>query len=331
MGEAYKAAGQAVTKKYKKTLKLDLPPVVTAILLVATIFFMIKGWYSFEKPILSVGCWIVAIICVLGIFSPRFHKGFENGYERLLKFYKKLTEFFMRHKITSFATVIISVVVLVVLMRITPTGLVPNEDTGTVFVMVDMPPGTSQERTMEVMDQVDQIIMSNPAVQYSQKIVGYSFLAGQGATYGTFIVKLKDWSERTAKTMSSDAVVGQIYGMTGQMIKDGRVVAFAPPMITGYSLTNGFEIKMQDRTGGDINQFFNIVQNFLAQLNAQPEVQMAYSTFNPTFPQYMVDIDAAKAKQAGISPSTILSTLQGYYGGMYVSNFNRFGKIYRVM
>ena len=331
MGEAYKAAGQAVTKKYKKTLKLDLPPVVTAILLVATIFFMIKGWYSFEKPILSVGCWIVAIICVLGIFSPRFHKGFENGYERLLKFYKKLTEFFMRHKITSFATVIISVVVLVVLMRITPTGLVPNEDTGTVFVMVDMPPGTSQERTMEVMDQVDQIIMSNPAVQYSQKIVGYSFLAGQGATYGTFIVKLKDWSERTAKTMSSDAVVGQIYGMTGQMIKDGRVVAFAPPMITGYSLTNGFEIKMQDRTGGDINQFFNIVQNFLAQLNAQPEVQMAYSTFNPTFPQYMVDLDAAKAKQAGISPSTILSTLQGYYGGMYVSNFNRFGKIYRVM
>ncbi|MDE5969499.1 MAG: efflux RND transporter permease subunit, partial [Muribaculaceae bacterium] len=184
---------------------------------------------------------------------------------------------------------------------------------------------------MEVMDKVDQIIMSNPAVEYSQKIIGYSFLAGQGATYGTFIVKLKDWSQRHSKSMSSDAVVGQIYGMAGQLINDGRVVAFAPPMIAGYSVTNGFEIKMQDRTGGDINQFFSVVQGFLAQLNAQPEIQMAYSTFNPTFPQYMVDIDAAKAKQAGISPSTILSTLQGYYGGMYVSNFNRFGKIYRVM
>ena len=114
-------------------------------------------------------------------------------------------------------------------------------------------------------------------------------------------------------------------------VKDGRVVAFAPPMISGYSMTNGFEIKMQDKTGGDINQFFGIVQGFLAQLNQQPEIQVAYTTFNPTFPQYLVDIDAAKAKQAGISPQTILSTLQGYYGGLYVSNFNRFGKIYRVM
>ncbi|MDE7368475.1 MAG: efflux RND transporter permease subunit [Muribaculaceae bacterium] len=331
MGEAYKTAGQAVASKYKKTFKLDLPPVVTGLLLIATIFFMIKGWYSFENPILSIVCWIIAITTVLGLFSPRFHKGFEKGYERLLKVYKKGTEFFMRHKITSFITVAVSIVVLVVLMRITPSALVPSEDTGTLFVMVDMPPGTSQERTMEVMDKVDQIILSNPAVEFSQKIVGYSFLAGQGATYGTFIVKLKDWSKRHDKSMSSDAVVGQIYGMAGQLINDGRVVAFAPPMIAGYSVTNGFEIKMQDRTGGDINTFFNIVQGFLAQLNAQPEIQMAYSTFNPSFPQYMVDIDAAKAKQAGISPSSILSTLQGYYGGMYVSNFNRFGKIYRVM
>ena len=102
-------------------------------------------------------------------------------------------------------------------------------------------------------------------------------------------------------------------------------------MISGYSMTNGFELKMQDKTGGNIDEFFAITQTFLAELNKQPEIQVAMTTFNPTFPQYMIDIDAAKAKQAGISPSTILSTLQGYYGGMYVSNFNRFGKIYRVM
>ncbi|MDE6160766.1 MAG: efflux RND transporter permease subunit, partial [Muribaculaceae bacterium] len=149
-------------------------------------------------------------------------------------------------------------------------------------------------------------------------------------TYGTFIIKLRNWSERSDEE-SSDNIIRQLYGLTGMFIKDGRVMIFAPPMITGYSATNGFEMKMQDKTGGDINQFFSVVQGFLAQLNAQPEIQAAYTTFNPTFPQYMIDIDAAKCKQAGISPSAILSTLQGYYGGMYVSNFNRFGKIYRVM
>ncbi|MDE6684069.1 MAG: efflux RND transporter permease subunit, partial [Duncaniella sp.] len=139
------------------------------------------------------------------------------------------------------------------------------------------------------------------------------------------------WEDRKRADQTSDAILGKRYAMTGAAIKDGRVVMFAPPMITGYSLTNGFELKMQDKTGGDVNDFFSIVQGFLGQLNQQPEIQVAMTTFNPTFPQYMIDIDAAKAKQAGISPSDILTTLQGYYGGMYVSNFNRFGKIYRVM
>lgn len=184
---------------------------------------------------------------------------------------------------------------------------------------------------MEVLDQVDQILATVPEIEYRMKIAGYSFMAGQGATYGTFIIKLKNWEDRKQADQTSDAVLGKLYAMTGAAVKDGRVVMFAPPMITGYSLTNGFELKMQDKTGGDINDFFTIVQGFLGQLNAQPEVQVAMTTFNPTFPQYMIDIDAAKAKQAGISPKDILTTLQGYYGGMYVSNFNRFGKIYRVM
>ncbi|MDE6267604.1 MAG: efflux RND transporter permease subunit [Muribaculaceae bacterium] len=331
MADAYKAAGQAVKQRYGKSWKLNLPPLVTALFLCATILFMILGWYSFDNILKLVIAVIVAIITIMGIFSPRFHAGFEKGFDRLTRFYKKVTGWFINHKITSFCTVVVATVVLVWLMSITPTALVPNEDTGTLFCMLDMPPGTSQERTVATLEQVDKIIESNPEVEYSQMISGYSFIAGAGATYGTFIIKLKDWKDRPGKEHSSEAVLARIYGACSQMIKDGRVVVFAPPMISGYSVTNGFEIKMQDKTGGNINDFFAVVQGFLAQLNAQPEIQMAYTTFNPTFPQYLVDIDAAKAKQAGISPATILSTMQGYYGGMYVSNFNRFGKIYRVM
>ncbi|MBD5225643.1 MAG: efflux RND transporter permease subunit [Bacteroidales bacterium] len=261
----------------------------------------------------------------------RFHHWFNVMYDAQLEHYKKGIGFFIRHKVTVGVVVAASVAALVWLMSRTPTALVPNEDTGTFFVMVDMPPGTSQERTNETMKQVDQLLATFPSIQYRQEILGYSFIAGQGATYGTFIVKMKDWSERDKKTESVDAVIGRFYGMSSQVIKDGRVIAFAPPMITGYSVTNGFELKMQDKTGGDINAFFAVVQNFLAQLNAQPEISMAYTTFNPTFPQYRIDIDAAKAQQAGLSTSTIISALQGYYGSMYVSNFNRFGKIYRVM
>lgn len=327
MADAYGAAGKAYASKMQ-TLWI---PLGTLCLLVATITFMVKGWFDF--PTVAQG--IIAIVCaiatVAGLFTQAFKRGFERVFGFILKHYNKWTGFFIRHKISCAGIVAASIGILVWLMSTTPSTLVPNEDTGMLFCMVDMPPGTSQERTIEVMNQVDQLLQSIPAVEYSQKIAGYSFIAGQGASYGTFIVKLKDWSLRDKKTESADAVLGQIYAMTGQFIKDGRVMAFAPPMIDGYSVTNGFELKMQDKTGGDINQFFAIVQGFLAQLNAQPEIQMAYTTFNPTFPQYKIDIDAAKAQKAGLSTSGILSTLQGYYGSMYVSNFNRFGKIYRVM
>ena len=331
MGTAYKAAAGAVATQAKRRFTLDLPPLITFLFLVATITFMVLGWYNIHKPLQLAISAVCAIITILGIFGKRFHAGFEKGFGRILKVYNNLTAFFIGHKITSFALVAVAVAVLVWLMSITTSTLVPNEDTGTLFCMIDMPPGTSQERTMEVLDQVDNILAQVPEIEYRMKIAGYSFMAGQGATYGTFIVKLRNWEDRKQIDQTSDAILGKLYGMTGQLIKDGRVVMFAPPMITGYSLTNGFELKMQDKTGGDVNDFFTVVQGFLGQLNQQPEIQVAMTTFNPTFPQYMIDIDAAKCKQAGLSPNDILTTLQGYYGGMYVSNFNRFGKIYRVM
>lgn len=329
MGEAYAEAGKVVAKSYRRRFTLNLPPVITFLFIAATITFMVLGWFTFESPIhcgIAIFC---AIIAVLGMFGKRFHEGFEVGFNRLLKVYQGASKFFVGHKVISLSIVGASIAALVYMMNTTPSALVPDEDTGLVFALVDMPPGTTQERTEVVCEQLDKALLQIPGIKYTQKILGYSFIAGQGPTYASFIIKLKDWEERDA-SQSSTEIIKKIYGVATQ-IKDGRIVAFAPPMITGYSATNGFEIKMQDKTGGDINAFFGVVQNFIAELNKQPEIAQAYSTFNPTFPQYQIDIDAAKAKQAGISPQTILSTLQGYYGGMYVSNFNRFGKIYRVM
>lgn len=328
---AQQAAREVMKQRYvKRRFAIDIHPIITLCLVAFTIFAMVMGWFSFSNVLLSIACWIAAVIGVMGLFGKRFQNGFEHGFGKLLAWYKRMASWCAEHRLISCSTVVVAVVILVWLMRTTPSALVPNEDTGVVFVMVDMPAGSSQERTAEVLSQIDSLAATIPAVKNREVINGYSFIAGQGPTYGAFIIKLKDWSER-GKGESADDVIAQLNAMCAQHVRDGRVMIFAPPMITGYSVTNGFELKMQDRTGGDINQFFGVVQNFLGQLNQCPEIQMAYTTFNPSFPQYMIDIDAAKAKQAGISPSTILSTLQGYYGGMYVSNFNRFGKIYRVM
>ena len=263
-------------------------------------------------------------------FVKAFHEGFNRNYEKLLVRYKKWAGFFINHKITAFGVVAASIVALAAMMMTTSTALVPNEDTGVLFCMVNMPPATSLDKTEATLAKVDKILAANPAVESRTEILGYSFIAGQGNTYGTFIVKLKDWSERE-KGQDATSVLGQLYGAVGQQIKDATVMMFQPPMISGYSVTSGFELQLQDKTGGDINKFFQIYQQFIGALNQRPEIQQAYSTFNPTFPQYLVNVDVAKTKQAGISPSVVLSTLQGYYGGMYVSNFNRFGKLYRVM
>ena len=264
-------------------------------------------------------------------FIDRFHTAFNAAYDTLLGKYKNGVKHFVNHKKLSFAGVIVGIVVLVVLMNITPTGLVPNEDTGTIMITADLQPGTSQERTEKVLMEVDSIIATHPAVKSRTQIVGFSFIGGQGNTYGSFIVKLKDWSERTDKGMDVNSVIGALYGKFATEIKDARVLCFAPPMIPGYSISNGFELNLQDKTGGSLDHFYEVAQNFLAELMKRPEIAMASTTFNPSFPQYMVDVDVAKCKQAGISPKDVLSALQGYLGGMYSSNFNRFGKLYRVM
>ena len=330
MKDAYSAAGEAVKQSYKKRVRFEIPPLVTTLLLLAAVVFLVLGWYEFENVMLSVIACVVAVTAVYGMFQRNFINAFNKVFEKILAGYSKISNWFIHHKITGFGIVAASIAVLVWLMSVTPTSLVPTEDTGTLMGVVDMPPATSMERTKAVMDKVDSIASTIPAIYIRNAITGYSFVAGQGNTYGSFIIKLKPWEERDEKTESANAVLAQLYQKCSQ-IKDARVMFFQPPMISGYSVTNGFEIKLQDKTGGDINQFFKIYQGFIAALNARPEISMAYSSFNPSFPQYMVELDVAKIKKAGLTQTQVLQTLQAYYGGMYISNFNKFGKLYRVM
>lgn len=263
-------------------------------------------------------------------FIDRFHTAFNTTYNTLLGKYKNAVLKQIHRPYLTLGFVVIGIAALVTLMAVTPTGFVPNEDTGTVMGTVDLPEGTSQDRTETVLAKIDSLITANPAVQSHTQISGYSFLGGQGSNAGSFICKLKDWDERSIKE-SSNVVVGTLYLNARRLIKDAQVLFFGPPMINGYSVSNGFQINLQDKTGGSIESFYKIAQDFIAHLNERPEITQVQTSFRPNYPQYMIDIDAAECMKAGLTPNDILTTLQGYYGGLYASNFNRFGKLYRVM
>lgn len=284
-------------------------------------------------------------------FISRFHDGFNRNFERITNKYKKGVEFFIERRIITAISVVVGVVVLAVSMAVTSSGLVPDEDTGTVFITVSAQPGTSQHRTKEIVAQVDRMLANNPAVEARNAIIGYNFIAGAGSDQATFFVKLKSFEERASKNifvriknalsgqglaalfvnpMEQNMVLGMIYKQTAE-IKDAQILAFGPPMIPGFSATNGVSMTLQDKTGGDLDKFFKVTQDYLAALNKRPEIQMAMTSYNPNYPQYMVDVDVAKCMRAGTTPASVLSTLQGYYGGYYASNFNSYGKLYRVM
>ena len=260
----------------------------------------------------------------------KFHRGFNRWYDNILEKYKKHVAYFIEHKKLSWGIVIASIVALVLLMQTTPSGMVPNEDTGTLMGTVTLPAGTSQERSMEIMLRVDSLIAAEPAVQSRTMISGFSLTGGSGPSYGSFIIKLKDFEER-GLMQNSQIVFITLYMRAQKIIPEAQVLFFQPPMIQGYSMSSDIQLYMQDKTGGTLDNFFQVVNEYNAALEQRPEVNSARTSFSPSFPQYEMDIDAAACKRAGISPSTVLSAMQGYYGGLYASNFNRFGRMYRVM
>ena len=246
-------------------------------------------------------------------FAARFRKAFNTTFGTMVNKYKHGVLLFIKHKWLMWSTLGLALVALVILMDTTKTGLVPDEDQGTIMVNVTAAPGSGLAETHLIMEQVADRIEDIPQIRDFMQVAGYGMIAGQGSSYGMCIIKLKDWAERPEKSDAVQAVIGQIYARTAD-IKDAQIFAVAPPMISGYGTSTGFSLNLQDKAGGELTDFYNIYLKFIGALNQRPEIERAYSTFNINFPQYLVDIDAAKAKR----------------GGQYVSNINRFSKMYYV-
>ena len=258
-------------------------------------------------------------------FSSRFHKAFETSFK-----YKGGVKFFFKRKWMAWSGLAIAIVLLVFFMNTTKTGLIPDEDMGTIFVNVTTPPGSSLAQTKKTMDKIAESIEDIPQLKQFSNVTGYSMLGGQAPSGGMLIIKLKNWKERPEKSDEISAVINQIYARTSH-IKSGKIYAFAQPTIMGYGMGSGFELYVQDRAGGDIATLQEHANKFIAGLNQRPEISMAYTSFDTKFPQYMVEVDAVKCQRANVSASDVLSVLSGFIGGNYSSNFNRFSKLYRVM
>ena len=331
IGTATKEARKIWIQRYAQGLGKFMKPKLTILFTCVAILGMIFGLFSFEEhPILCPIFIVISVLAVAGMTTEKFKQTFNADYDSILAKYKNQVLKFIQRKWLSGGLVAASIILLVVFMQITPTGMVPNEDTGTIMGAVTLPPGTSQERAQQILARVDSLVAAEPAVQSRTVISGYSFIGGQGPGYGSVIIKLKPWEERS--TMQNSTIVYATLFMRAQkIIKEAQVLFFAPPMIPGYSVSTDIELNMQDKTGGSLDRFYSVVQDYMAALEERPEITSAATNFNPSFPQYQLDIDAAACKRAGISPSNILSVMQGYYGGLYASNFNSFGKMYRVM
>ncbi len=270
----------------------------------------------------------------------RFQVAFNGTYNKVLEKYKNGVNYIVKKPVIAFLAVLIGGGLLAWTAMTTRSGLVPDEDTGTVYATVSTPPGTSMTKTNEVLLQMDSMFASNPAIDTRQVIAGYNFIAGQGSNQGTFILRLKSFEERSKQesylkyfnvhNMGSQMVLAMIYKQAATF-KGVQVMAFQPPMVQGFSNNSGLTFSMQDRTGGEIDAFYNNTLSFLTELNKRPEITNAMTAYNSKYPQYILDVDVAKCKQSGIDPNTVLSAMQGYYGGLYASNYNAYGKLYRVL
>lgn len=261
-------------------------------------------------------------------FAARFRKAFNAVFNRMSSRYVRGVLYVVHRRWLLWSVIGVSIALLVVLMNVTKTGLIPQEDTGTVLVSMNTKPGSSMAQTQKVMDRINHGLDSIGEIEYNGAVAGFSF-NGSGSSQAMYFMTLKDWKERKDEGQSVDDVIAKIYANTSG-IPDATVFAMSPPMIAGYGMGNGFELYIQDKTGGDINSFKKEADKFVEALSRRPEIGEVYSSFATDYPQYWVDIDAAKCGQSGVSPSEVLSTLSGYYTGGYVSDFNRFSKLYHV-
>ena len=263
--------------------------------------------------------------------NVRVRMAYNVSYNVMLGKYKRGLLFLFRRRWLAWSALGVSIVALAFLVRTTKTGFVPQEDMGMLYLNITASPGNTLAQTRKVAQQVDSILASTPEVEYFGRVIGNGILAGQGVSYGSAFIRLYHWDKRKGEEHSAAAVVTRLNKAFADNIKDAQVFCFQQAMIPGYGTGNSIELNIQDLAGGELKDLFDVTNKFLAELNKRPEVAMAYTAFNMNFPQYRVDVDAAKCKRAGVSPADVLSTLGSYFGGVYASNFNQFSKMYRVM
>lgn len=263
-------------------------------------------------------------------FSTRFHIAFETSFNRLIKRYTDGVRFMISRKWLTALLILLAGGSLYYMIQTTKTGLVPQEDMGSINIDVQTPPGTNLAETMGIMEEVDHLISDIPQIKIYSKTAGWGMMSGVGSSSGMFNIRLKDWNERTKKGDDINSVIDEIYRRT-KNITGAKIIVFTRGMIPGYGVSNGFEIHIQDQKGGKIEDLQKITNNIIAELGKRPEIARASTAFDTKYPQYLVEVDAANALRHGVQPGDVLSALSGYIGGSYASNINRFSKLYRVM
>lgn len=263
-------------------------------------------------------------------FSSRFHMAFDAAFQRLIAKYKGAVEVLFRHRWLSVAMVLVAIAGLSLLMKTTKTGLVPSEDMGTVFINIQASPGTNLQETFKIVKEVEKRIKDMPQLRIYSLVAGNSTSFEQSSSNGNFTLKLKNWDERKGKGDDVNAVMEEIYRRTAD-ISNAKIQVNTQAMLPGFGRINGFEVHVQDKKGGTIEDLVHYTNQFIDALNKREEISRCYTNFSTKYPQYRLDVDAARCKQNGVSPADVLHTLSGYIGGSYASNFNRFTKLYRVM
>lgn len=262
-------------------------------------------------------------------FLQRFFYTFNIWFDLGTQKYKKSLLFLgkKKHRWITGTIIGLATFIFVLLMKTTPSGFVPQEDSGGVMGMITLPPGASLERTDSIVQEVIQIAYEMPNVAHVLNITGVNFMSGIGSSYATVMMKMDPWDERSVTS-------AQIAGMMTQRtrtITDATFIFMGVPTLQGFGISNGVELELQDKMGGDINKFYEVAQSFIRDLNSRDEVLMAMTPFNPNFPQKQIEADLAKIKESGLTLGEVMSTLQAYIGSMYISNFNIYGKQFRVM
>ena len=265
-----------------------------------------------------------------GSFSSRFHKAFDTAFHALVSKYKHIVLFMFKRRWLTAVLLIVACGGLFYLMSTTKTGLVPKEDMGSINLDMRTPPGTNIAETEKVMEEIDRRISDIPQILAYSRTTGWASMFGQGSSTGNFVIRLKDWDERTGKGDDINSVMEELYARTAD-ITSADIMVYTRGMIPGYGTGNGFEVYVQDQKGGKLEDLQKVCDNFIIELNKRPEVSRAKTSFDTSYPMYLVEVDAVQCKRNGISPSDVLSVLSGYVGGSYASNMNRFSKLYRVM